>query len=499
MAVSIDIQPGACSPAFYPYLLSRARFRLFWGGRDGTKSDFDGLDLLLQCLTLPYFKCILIRKVFNTIAESQVATLRKVAEREGLLQFFEFRAAPLMVKCTLNNNTFICRGLDDPARLKSVSDPTHAWYEEANQISEGEANYVSTSLRSSHPGAVIQEIYSFNPDHEGDYKSFWLWQKFFRDTGHPDGTTFSGTLSVDVNGQLIERRYEVVHTTYRDNPWCPPERAATYEAYATTDPYRYRVWCQGLWATKQSGNEWYPRFSRAKHVRRLEYLPGVNIFQSWDANSLPYSAMFCAQALDRRSTYGRDTINTGAGKLQLRVFKEYAIRSPNSGLSSTGKQFLLDRRANGWAGSDVFLTGDASLKARKPGEENQTNFKDVLAALSGTRDADGSPVAGCLNGASADFWPRSNPSVMTRRDFTNYVLAGGLPDVEVLIDEECVELIADCELTQVGIDGKLKELQTDPVLNVRYQVRGHFTDNFEYWLCTVLAGQYELFKATRGA
>jgi phage terminase large subunit len=104
MALAIDVQPGAVSPAFLPYLLSQARFRLFWGGRDGTKSDFDALDLMLQCLSLPYFKCILIRKVFNTIAESQVATLRKVAEREGLLPFFEFRAAPLMIKCTLNQN-----------------------------------------------------------------------------------------------------------------------------------------------------------------------------------------------------------------------------------------------------------------------------------------------------------------------------------------------------------------------------------------------------------
>lgn len=488
--IELDVAEDAVSPAFLPHLQSRVRHLLLWGGRDSTKSDFVSLLLLIAAMELPYFKCILLRAVQNTVADSQIATLMKVAEREGLSQFFDFRPSALRITCRLNGNSFIGRGTDNMDKVKSVSDPTHVWYEEANQIAAADAEIVSTTLRSSHPGAVIQEIYTFNPDHNGDYKKFWIWQRFFEATGHPDGTSFAGRLQVDVNGELIQVPYQVVHSTYRDNPWCPPERAATYEAYAATDPYRHRVWCQGLWATKQSGNEWYPRFSRAQHVRPVPYLPGVNIFQSWDANSLPYSAMFCAQTLDSRSK---------GGKLQLRVFREYAIRSPNSGLSSTGKQFLLDRKANGWAGSDVFLTGDASLRARKPGEENQTNFKDVLAALSGTKDADGAPVPGCLNGASADFWPRKNPSVMTRRDFVNYVLAGGLPDVEVVIDEHCPELIADCELTQVGIDGKLKELYTDPVLNVRYQLRGHMSDNFEYYLCTVLAGQYEAFKATRGA
>jgi hypothetical protein len=474
MAIAINIEPGAVSPAFYPYLLSKARFRLFWGGRDGTKSDFDALDLLLQCLSLPYFKCILIRKVYNTIGESQIATLRKVAEREGLLPYFEFRAAPLMVKCLLNNNTFICRGLDDPARLKSVSDPTHAWYEEANQISEEEANYVSTSLRSSHPGAVIQEIYSFNPDHEGDYKQFWIYKKFFEGTGHAGGLTFAGRLAIDVNGELIEQTYEVVHTTYRDNPWCPPERAATYESYATTDPYRHRVWALGLWATKQTGNEFYPAFSRATHVRPAPYLPGVPILQSWDANSLPYCAMICAQPL-----------RTGE-QLQIRVFREYALRPPNSGLTQTARQFLLDREAHGWKSSPIALTGDASLRARKTGEESQSNFNDIEAAL-----------VTVLHSASTALWPRRNPGVMRRRDFVNLVLAGGLPGVSVVIDEQCPELIADMELTQLGINEKLKEMTNDKVLGARYQVRGHMSDDFDYLLTTLLSAQYELFLNKR--
>ncbi|NVO33222.1 phage terminase large subunit [Hymenobacter lapidiphilus] len=497
--LKITIGPNAVNTRFLPYLDSRTRFLLFWGGRDSSKSDFVAFKLLLDCLQLPYFKCVMVRRYANTVAGSQVATLEAVAKRAGIHHLFKWGISPLGITCLDGSgNSFVPFGMDDMGKAKSLKDPTHAWYEEANQMQQADCDVLSTSLRSSVPGTYLQEIYTFNPDHEGDYKSFWIWQKFFEGTGNPDGTTFAGSLAVDVDGQLVHLPYQVMHSTANDNRWCPIERKATYKSYGNlvaatgemVDAYRYRVWWLGLWAVKQTGNEWLPHFNRATHVRPVSYLPGVPIFQSWDANSLPYCAMFCAQTLDNRAA---------GGKLQLRVFREYAIRSPNSGLSSTGRQFLLDRRTNGWARSDVFLTGDASLKARKTGEENQTNFKDVLAALSGGKDADGQALPGCLNSSSADFWLRRNPSVATRRDFVNLLLAGHFPDIELVIDSECTELVADCELTQLGVDGKLKELYTDKALNVRYQLRGHFLDILEYFLVTVLAAQYEAFKATRGA
>jgi hypothetical protein len=489
--LELDVHPDAVNAIFLPYLHSRARFRLFWGGRDSSKSDFVALDLLLQCLTLPYFKCVMVRRYANTIKGSQWDTLKRVAEREGIAHLFIWGLSPLGIRCVLNGNSFVPFGMDDMGKAKSLSDPTHAWYEEANQTQEADADVLSTSLRSSVPGVIFQEIYSFNPDHEGDYKSFWLWKKFFDNTGHPDGTTFSGHLAVDVDGQLVELPYEVLHSTARDNRWCPPERIATYKGYEKTDPYRYRVWYEGLWATKQTGNEFYPQFSRAKHTSAVPYVPGLPIWQSWDANSLPYCAMFCAQNEDLRHLPG--------GKRTLRIFHEYAIGSPNSGLRNTGHAFLKDRLANGWLDSAVMLTGDASMRARKPSDERSTALGDVLAALNGFTDADGKPVPGCLNGRSDSFWPKRNPEVERRRDFVNFVLAGGFPDIEVKIDATaCPKLIADMELVQKGIDGKLKELYNDKALGVKYQKLGHFSDILDYWLTTILEPEYAAFKAGRG-
>lgn len=488
--LELDIHPDCVNAAFWPYLDSRARFLLFWGGRDSSKSDFVALKLLLDCLTLPYFKCVLVRDVFNTISGSMVATLRKVAEREGLDDLFTWGISPLGIRCKENGNSFVPHGMDNPGKLKSLSDPTHAWYEEANQIAKADAEVLSSSLRTSQPGAVIQEIYTFNPDHEGDYKTFWLWQKFFEQTGHGTDLTFGGRLGIDVQGKLVEMDYEVLHTTYANNRFCPPERAALYESYAKTDPYRHRVWAEGLWATKQTGNEFYPRFDRAQHTGQVRYLPGLPIWQSWDANSLPYCAMFCAQIQDERPAGGKRTLS---------IFQEYAIGSPNSGLRNTGHAFLRDRITHKWLDSAVMLTGDASLRARKPSDERSTAFDDVLAALNGYEGPDGEWIPGCLNGGSASRWPKRNPEVMRRRDFVNYLLAGGFADIAVRIDmEHCPKLIADMELVQLGDAQKLKELYNDPVLGVKYQKLGHFSDVLDYALTTVFEPEYTAFKAGRG-
>jgi hypothetical protein len=487
--IELDVQPDAVNALFWPYLHSRARYRLFWGGRDSSKSDFVALDLLLQCLTLPYFKCVLVRRYANTIKGSQWDTLKRVAEREGIDHLFTWGINPLGIKCRVNHNSFVPFGMDDMGKAKSLSDPTHAWYEEANQTEEADCDVLSTSLRSSVPGAVFQEIYSFNPDHEGDYKSFWLWKKFFERTGHAGGTTFSGTLAVDVDGRLIELPYEVLHSTARDNRWCPPERIATYKGYEKTDPYRFRVWYEGMWATKQTGNEFYPRFSRAAHTASpVPYVPEAAIWQSWDANSLPYCAMLCAQ-----------TTRDAQGRTVLGIFKEYALRSPNGGLKNTAKQFLKDRQRLKMMGSEVWLTGDSTMKNRSTGDENENNKKDVVSTLSmGFKsEDDGERVPGCLHSASDGLWLKKNPGVNRRGDFVNYLLAGGFSDIVLRIDPACAELIADMELTQRGIDGKLKEKFDDKVLGVKYEIRGHFSDILDYLLCTVFKSQWEAFKDGR--
>ncbi len=495
--IEFDVHPDAVNERFLPYLCSRARYRLFWGGRSSSKSDMACLDHLLQCLTLPYFKCILVRKVADTIQGSLWATLKAVAEREGIDHLFFWGTSPLVIRCLINDNTFIARGLDNPRKIKSVREPTHALYEEANEISKGDFDVVSTTLRCSQPDAVIQETFLFNPDQNGDYKEFFLWKMFFEATGHPNDTTFSGLLQTDIEGETVSQAYEVMHSTIRDNRWASREDVARYKRYGDISPvtgemfdeYLYTIWYLGLWATRKTGNEFYHNFREHAHASTpTPFLPGVNVLQSWDANSLPYCAMFCGQTQQL----------PGGGRV-LRVFREYALRSPNSGIRPTGRQFLKDRAASAELQQvSVFLTGDATMRNAKIGESpGESPRKDVLAALATFQDADGKTVPGCLTKISDALWPAKNPGVDRRRDFINDLLSGLIPNVTVQIDPSCKNLINDLKQVQKGIDGKLKPRVLDKDLNVSYEPIGHFSDVFDYWICTVLAAEYAAFKATR--
>ncbi|MDF7810936.1 phage terminase large subunit [Hymenobacter sp. YC55] len=482
MKLKLDVQEDAVNDVFRPYLLSRARYRLFWGGRSSSKSDFAMLDLLMQCLVLPYFKCLMIRKVADTIQGSIWATLKDVAEREGLEQYFFFGTSPLVIKCLLNDNIFLARGLDNPKKIKSTREPTHAIYEEANETSEDEFEVVSTTLRSSRPDAVIQEVFLFNPDQEGDYQQFWLWQKFFRDTGHPNCTTFSDMLSTEMDGEIIAEPYEVLHSTIRDNRWAKKEEIARYKRYGDVNPetgqvydeYLYRIWYLGLWATRRTDNEFYESFRRGLHVKPTPYVPDKPILQGWDANALPYSAMLMCQPITEDKV------------LTLRFFYEYTLPPPRSGIRNTGKQFLLDRTANGWSTSPVFLTGDSTLRNSKIGEERSSLFEDVQAA-----------VQSALHSNSTALWPRRNAGVMRRRDFINYVLRGGLDRVRIQIDPGCVKLIEDLEQVQTGVEGKVKPKVHDKALGATYEKLGHCADVFDYITLSLLQQHYEAFVAGR--
>jgi len=157
---------------------NRDRYLFLWGGRNSSKSVSASRKLIYRCLKEKYFRYILIKKTFESIKDSQYQTLKDDVEALGLSDLFTFKKSPLEIEC-INGNKFIARGLDKVEKLKSIKDPTGAWYEEGNQITEEDFITVTTSIRSIRAD-YIQEIFSFNPETEVDYEEFWLWQMFFR-------------------------------------------------------------------------------------------------------------------------------------------------------------------------------------------------------------------------------------------------------------------------------------------------------------------------------
>jgi hypothetical protein len=230
----------------------------------------------------------------------------------------------------------------------------------------------------------------------------------------------------------------------------------------------------------KTGGEYYPYFERLKHVTKVPYLHSLPVHVSWDFNVLPYMTMICAQiqTVDRYvDELGRKYLEFKEGRkylevLQVRVFKEYCLESPENTVEKVAQAFhedFKDKPNNG-----VSYYGDASGRNRIPGLGSLTNYKQVEMYMSRY-----------LHSSSNRVRP-ANIGVFARRDLINKILEGKFPNVELYIDESCVNTIRDMEYLKLGNDGKLKERERDPQTGSTYEKLGHTSDALEYMLCEML-------------
>ncbi len=279
--VEVIIPKKAFLPAYHHLLESEADINFLWGGRDSGKSHFIAQKLIHDCLSLPYFRCLLIKKTDNSIKESQWQTIKDVVDQWDLNELFHFRTSPLSIEC-VNGNRFIARGCEDPQKLKSIKDPSHAWYEEGNQLDLNDFITVTTTLRSNR--TKIQQWFSFNPECEGDYEDYWLYKTFFQGKG----LTFNSEWALELpDGEKIAYRYTSTHTTYHENRYCRAERKIFLEQLAQISPYYYQVYTLGKWGRRENDSPFAYAFDREKHLGKTIYNPNYELIASFDFNKNP--------------------------------------------------------------------------------------------------------------------------------------------------------------------------------------------------------------------
>ncbi|RSK23959.1 PBSX family phage terminase large subunit [Hymenobacter metallilatus] len=443
VAQAPEAAPRYVNDAYIPLLENPSRYLVLRGGGGSGKSVWAAQKLAMRLTSEHNHRLLVVRKVKDTLRQSVYEQLLDVLRAWDMLDDVTTTTSPLSIKCRTTNSEILFAGIDDPEKLKSITRITSIWIEEATELELTDFTQLDIRLRGK-AQYYKQFIITFNPIDEGH----WLKKRFF-DTPDPRAT--------------------VLLTTFQDNYFLPEEDRQTLLQLAAISKNYYRVYVQNEWGKVETGNEFYDQFQRSRHVRCVPYLPGVAILQVWDANAHPYSAMLCAQLQQLPE-----------GRFRVRIFREYTLPAPNSGVRPTARAFLRDWQQH-WQSSDVLYTGDASMNNRKPGEGNQTLKKDIESEL-----------LPCLTGGS-DRWLRQNPNVLRRRDWLNAIFSGYYPDIELWIDESCTETIADLELTQLGIDGKLKEKKVDKEKGITYEVRGHCSDDVDYLFCALFPDKLQQF------
>lgn len=386
-----------------------------------------------------YFRCVLVRKVFNTIKDSQWQLIKDICEEWKVDHLFQFNKSPLEITC-INGNKFICRGMDEPGKLKSVANPSHCWCEEGNQLDQDDFIIIMTSLRYN--AGRVKVWFSFNPECDGDFETFWLYKIFFK--GKPLYTQkyFASQWSIPLPEFRKQKRtitftYRSTWTTYKDNPYCPPERAAILENLKNIDPYYYEVFTLGRWGRRKNTDPYCYCFAREKHIGRAVIDTSLEAYLSFDFNVNPITCGVYQHFDD-----------------WIRCI--HSIKLENSNIYE-----LCDYITAMYGGNLFIITGDATGRNTSALVQDGINYYTVIKNQLSL--ADGQMRQ-----------PSVNPSVKENRVLVNSVLF----KVNLIMDaENCKELIYDCENVSVTDVGDIdKGNRSNP------KKRADHLDHFRYYL-----------------
>ena len=417
---------------------SQADIDLLYGGRDSGKSKWIAMFLVYLALKMPYFRCVLVRKVFNTIKESQWQTIKDVVEEWNLSHLFQFNVSPLEIKCATGAR-FICRGMDEPGNLKSITNPNYAWVEEGNQLDLTDFILLMTSLRYNK--ARVKTFFSYNPEaSEADYKENWLYKTFYLNHEGSMYSNFTATWSIPVGELNIDFTYTSTHTTYKDNRYVRPERMAMMENMINIDPYYYKVFTLGHWGNRLVSDPYCYAFNETKHVGATLLSRRTEVVLSFDFNVNPIT---CGVYQEQ-----------GIGKIRCIE----AINLGNSDIHKMCDYILLHYR-----GCMFLVTGDATGRNTSALVQDGINYYTIIKAKLN------------LNSLQLKV-PSVNPLVEENRVLVNTIFT--LADIQ-FDPIKAKHLIFDCKNVAVTDMGKIdKGTRSDP------KKRADHLDHWRYYLNT---------------
>ncbi len=439
--IEIEIDEEVFLPVYRPLLDNDDDIIFLWGGRDSGKTHFIAQRLLMKCMSASYFRCILIRATFATIKDSQFQTLWDLIEDWGLTHLFKRRSNPLEIEC-INGNKFIARGCDKIEKIKSVKDPTDAWYEEGNQITEEQHITIMTTLRSNK--AKVQQWFSFNPECDQDYREFWLYESW---TGDRPGL-WSGVKTMTVGDESVELRFTSCHTTYNDNPHVSLERKAIHEYLGQRSKYYYTVYTRGLWGNKLVEDQFAHQFDEDIHCSSdVVHDPNKRLFISIDFNISPFAIIFFHNWKDQRGEH-------------VHVFDEMSIE--NADIDKVIRR--IKETYGPWLPS-CGLTGDSTGNKKEIGQrDHSSHYKQIKKGLGLKPSQVKTP---------------NNPTHQNSRVDCNYFLLH-FPDFKVNKDK-CPNLVRDLNFVECKSSGKIIKLNRK-----EENQRADHLDTFRYLVNTYL-------------
>lgn len=239
------------------------KFYFLVGGYGSSKSYHVAVKLIKKLLQEKR-KALVIREVFDTIRDSCFDLLEEVANAMGVEEYLTFTTSPMQVRFK-NGSRIIFKGMDKPAKLKSLNGVSIVWIEECSEVKYEGFKEILGRLR--HPTLSNHIILSTNPVS----KSNWCYKHFFQDRKN-------NVLILD-DEELYRKRIMIVgntyyhHSTVDDNFFVPASYVEQLDDLQIHDPDLYRVARKGRFGI--NGTLVFPQFEIQPHEKVLELMKAV--------------------------------------------------------------------------------------------------------------------------------------------------------------------------------------------------------------------------------
>lgn len=221
--INLNINKKVFNEVYFPYLNKYAdRYEVYYGGAGSGKSVFVCQKIIVKaCISKR--KVLVIRKFATTLKDSVFQLFLDILKKWQLYSYCKVNLSTYTITLP-NGSVFLFKGLDDREKIKSITDITDIWCEEATELAEDDFTQLDLRLRAN--VANLQLFLSFNPVS----KVNWVYRKWFAEK-----KTYKNTM--------------ILHTTYKDNRFLPADYIAALEEKQKSNYTYYKIYALGEFCT----------------------------------------------------------------------------------------------------------------------------------------------------------------------------------------------------------------------------------------------------------
>lgn len=254
------------NPHFEDYLFDwNYKFYFLVGGYGSSKSYNTAFKIILKLLEEKR-TALVVREVYDTIRDSCFSLFDEIITEMELDDRIRCVVSPMQIRFP-NGSKIIFKGMDKPAKLKSINNVSIVWIEECSEVKY--AGFKELLGRLRHPFLKLYMILTTNPVS----KNNWCYKHFFIDK--------KKKLFILDDKELYKKRTIIKNNTYYhhsladDNYFLPKTYIEQLDELKTYDIDLHRIARRGQFGV--NGKKVLPQFEHRPHYEVLEAIKSIKI------------------------------------------------------------------------------------------------------------------------------------------------------------------------------------------------------------------------------